>query len=553
MARVTSRRHALAVVAGLGLWLVAAAGSRGAAPRFYADDPLAREPETQDASTVQPWDIDLFVDLTTNLFGRPGDAALDVRAQNVNTVDEVPDSGWFTNRIGVEPLSAAQIAVGPATGAGPAPGPWTVIRPKTSGYAPGFTIRDSAGETWFVSFDAPGSPEAATGAILVANKLFWALGYHQVENHLGRITADQIRIADTAMMRLATGRRRPMMRRDVDDVLRRSHRSADGSYRAVLGRLLPGQVVGGFRYYGTRPDDPNDVVPHEHRRELRALKVFGAWTNLVDMKAGNTLDTVIQVDGRGVVRHYLQDIGSTFGAGALGPHDVDEGWEYLYEGKPLLARLFTLGLAVPRWATVRYERHPSVGRFEGEAFDPRRWKPRVPTAAFLRARPADDFWAARRVAAFSDALIDAAVRSGHYTDPAAERLLARVLVQRRDKIARAFLPAVNPVVDVHMADDGAVTFANAAVDARVADAPTGYAVRWSSFDNATDTATPLGPAVTVPTPRAAPPTPVPAATGAFVRVNIAATGGPAAWAVPAKAYFTRHEDGWRLIGLTRLD
>ena len=64
-------------------------------------------------------------------------------------------------------------------------------------------------------------------------------------------------------------------------------------------RRCPAAPVGGFRYYGTRPDDPNDVVPHEHRRELRALQVFGAWTNLVDMKAGNTLDTVITENGRG--------------------------------------------------------------------------------------------------------------------------------------------------------------------------------------------------------------------------------------------------------------
>ena len=31
----------------------------GAGPRFYDDDPLTREPETQDASGVQPREIDL--------------------------------------------------------------------------------------------------------------------------------------------------------------------------------------------------------------------------------------------------------------------------------------------------------------------------------------------------------------------------------------------------------------------------------------------------------------------------------------------------------------
>ena len=61
--------------------------------------------------------------------------------------------------------------------------------------------------------------------------------------------------------------------------------------------------------------------------------MFGAWTNLVDMKAGNTLDSVIAEGGRTRVRHYLQDVGSTFGTGAEGPHQFHEGWESLYEGR----------------------------------------------------------------------------------------------------------------------------------------------------------------------------------------------------------------------------
>jgi len=197
----------------------------------------------------------------------------------------------------------------------------------------------------------------------------------------------------------------------------RSHRSSDGSYRAIAARAVPGRPVGGFRYYGTRPDDPNDVVPHEHRRELRALKVFGAWTNLVDMKAGNTLDAVVSENGRSVVRHYLQDVGSTFGTGANGPREYDEGWELLYDGDLLLKRLVSLGFFIAPWQTVDYDEHPAIGRFEGERFDPVSWRPRVATAAFLRARADDTFWAARRVAAFTDEMIRAAVKSGGYSDP----------------------------------------------------------------------------------------------------------------------------------------
>jgi hypothetical protein len=523
-----------------------------AQPKFYDDDPLEREPDSQNAVGVQEWDIDLVIDLTTNLFGHPGDPAPNVKAQNVNTVDEVPDSSWFTNRIGARDVSIDEALKGPVETKGPAPGPWTVARPKQSGFAPGFTMKDSAGETWFVSFDARGFPEAATGAIMVANKIFWTLGYYQVENHLIRVVPEQLHVADSAKVRTPSGRRRPMKASDLDQVFKRAHRAADGSYRAVAGRAIPGRVLGGFRYHGTRPDDPNDIVPHEHRRELRALKVFGAWTNLVDMKAGNTLDTLVTVNGRSAVRHYLQDVGSTFGAGALGPHDYDEGWEHLYEGGPLLKRMLTLGLALPQWATIAYQEHPSIGRFEGKVFDPTTWKPRVPTAAFARARADDDFWAARRVTAFSDAMIHALVRAGRFSDPAAERLLADVLIQRRNKITDAFLPAVNPIVGVSLSTSGWLTFENAAVAAGVAKPPTRYEVRWARFDNATGESVEVGEPASADGTRAQAPSALPQSVGTYVKAQVRAVGGPAAWSTPVDLYFRRTSDGWRLVGLERL-
>ncbi len=294
------------------------------------------------------------------------------------------------------------------------------------------------------------------------------------------------------------------------------------------------------------------MVPHEHRRELRALKVFGAWTNLVDMKAGNTLDTLIEVNGRGVVRHYLQDVGSTFGSSAIGARDYDEGYDYLYQGRPLVKRALLFGLPLPLWATVPYPDEAVIGRFEGQAFDPTRWKPRAPTAAFLRARPDDTFWAARRVVAFSDDMIRAITKTGVYSNPAAAPRIAEVLIARRDRIARAYLPAVNPVVDVALSADGALTFGNAAVDAGVAPKPTAYAVEWARFDNATGATTPIGARAVVATPRASAPDGLPNAPGAYVSVRISATDGPKPWTTPVQAYFRRTAAGWLLVGLDRL-
>jgi hypothetical protein len=92
----------------------------GAERRFFDDDPLTREPETQDASKVNEWEIDLIIDLATNLVGRPGDSTPNVRARNINTIDEVPDSNWFTNRLLTRPVTPDEISRGPLTGSGPA-------------------------------------------------------------------------------------------------------------------------------------------------------------------------------------------------------------------------------------------------------------------------------------------------------------------------------------------------------------------------------------------------------------------------------------------------
>ena len=539
------------LLAALCTLFVAVAGSQGPA-KFRSDDPLAREPETQNAANVAEWDIDLFIDLAINLFGRPGDPATGVRARNINTIDEVPDSNWFTNRILARPVSIEEAARGPQTGTGPAPGKWTITAAKEAGFAPGFTVRDPAGETWFVSFDADGHPEAATGALIAANKIFWTLGYWQVDQVLTSIRPDQVAIGEGATVKVPSGKRRQMRQDDVDAVWKRAHRSADGSYRAVAGRRLPGKTLGGFKYYGTRPDDPNDIVPHEHRRELRALRVFGAWTNLVDMKAGNTLDVLIEEKGRSVVRHYLQDVGSTFGSGANGPHEYDEGWEHLFEGDPVLKRLVSLGFYLRPWQTADYNETDAVGRFEGDEFDPWTWRPRVPTAAYRHAQPDDLFWAARRVMAFSNDMIRAIVDSGRFTNPNDAREISNVLIKRRDKIGAAFLLAVTPLVDLQLSADGRISFQNAAVRAGVAQAPAGgYRLNWSRFDNATGMNSPIGESTIAAGDCGAAPAALPSNAGAFVRVEISATAPPSRTWKPLQAFFRRTGSGWQLVGLER--
>jgi len=549
---VRSRRRLAVTLAAAGLLAATLPVVQTAGPKFFGDDPLSREPETQNAAAAQPWNIDLFYDLSYNLFATPRRTPENIRAGNVNTIDEVPDSSWFTNRVGSRTVTLDEAVRGPVVGPPPASSKWTITREKSAGAAPGFTAKDANGETFFVSFDAPVNPEGATGALVVATKIFWALGYNQVEYFLTDMRPDTIAIAPNATKRRPSGARTPLTHDDVREIMEQPHRRADGSYRTAAGRVLPGKVLGGFKYVGTRPDDPNDIVPHEHRRELRALRVFGAWTNLTDMKAGNTLDTVITEAGRGVVRHYLQDVGSTFGVGANGPHDWNEGWEHVYDAPPSHKRFYTFGFALSPWQTANYDDHPAVGRFEGDAFDPETWKPRAPTVAYYEMRDDDAFWAAQRVMGFSDELIRAIVKTGQFSDPMAEQYLADVLIKRRDKIGRAYLPKINPIVNPALDASGMLTFGNAAVQAGCAKAPASYKATWYTFDNATGEATRVSETES-PTARMQAPAALRATAAAFVKVQVSAisTEYPS-WAKPVDVYFRRQANGWTLVGFERL-
>ena len=200
------------------------------------------------------------------------------------------------------------------------------------------TAKDANGETWFLEFDPSYYPDGATAAVVMATKFFWALGYNQVESFLTTFDPKRVEFDPSATIRRPNGKRTPITRDDLNEILERSARRPDGTYRVIAGRLLPGKILGNFRFEGTRPDDPNDLVPHEHRRELRALGVFGAWTNLTDLKAFNTLDTLVVENGRSIVKHWLQDVGSTFGMNN-DLHEWDLGWEHFYQKDSSLKRL----------------------------------------------------------------------------------------------------------------------------------------------------------------------------------------------------------------------
>lgn len=422
----------LAALTLAGLALAAAATRSGAAPeRPPAATEIAYYYDYLHHMLVRP--IARQLDLgrwVRRASGRPREAA------NVDAHDQVRQpSTWWTPRVGFRPVTVEQMLRGPGPGTGPAPGPLTVTRAKTQGVTPGFFAKDSEGAAFLLKFDPPGLLEMATGADVVATYLYWAAGYNVPDNAVITFTAGDLEVAGDATAVDAQGRRRPMGRAELLAILERVPRTADGRYRAVASRLLAGRPLGPFRYAGRRRDDPEDLVPHEHRRELRGLYTLAAWTQHADVRAPNTLDMWVTEGGRSFVRHHLIDFGSCLGSGAIAKRAYPTGTEYFFDYGVMAGQVATLGLRPFAWEDAADPGLPSIGYLESANFDPGQWRPYYPNPAFDERTERDERWGARIVAGFSDELIRAAVARGRYSDPRAAEYLARVLGERRDRIA----------------------------------------------------------------------------------------------------------------------
>ena len=171
------------------------------------------------------------------------------------------------------------------------------------------------------------------------------------------------------------------------------------------------------------------------------------------------------------------------------PNSPRSGGEYLFEWKQSAVQLFSLGLAVPYWAKAHFPKLPSIGRFEYKVFDPEKWRPEYPNPAFLNRLPDDEFWAAKQVMAIRDEEIRAIVRSARYSDPEAEAWLVECLIQRRDKIGRAYFRKALPI-DKFEIRGGEIVFEDLSEKAGFGKAEP-YAIQWFQLDNTDSSLAPI--------------------------------------------------------------
>ncbi len=367
-------------------------------------------------------------------------------AANVNTLDEVPNSTWFTNRIGLFPLSPERVARGAGTGSGPdRTGKWTVVSAKTQGVTPGFSIRDARGGAYLIKFDPPGHLGMTTGAGVICDRILYAAGYNVPDDAVVIFDRNDLVLGEDVKIKTEDGSRRSMTEDDLGRIFTKVDRLPDGRIHAISSKYLEGTPIGPFDYHGRRKDDPNDLVRHEDRRELRGLAVFSAWLGHHDTKQHNSLDTFVGDGGTGYVRHHLIDFASTLGAGAKGliPR---YNYEYTFDPEAMVHRALALGLYEDPWRRLkRPEGVDEVGYLESREFELTGFKPVQPNSAFANLTDRDGYWAAKIISAFTDGHLRAIVEQAGFRNPEATRYVARVLGERRDKIARYFFDRVAPL------------------------------------------------------------------------------------------------------------
>lgn len=383
-----------------------------------------------------------------------------VPAEDVNSVGEVPNSSWFHNRI--SEVTPGQVAHG-AGGDDPGPEsflPWKVTGMKVGGANPGFVFEDARGVRYLCKVDKPGEPNVATGAGAIAARLFWAMGYHTPDDRIVYFEREQLQIGEGATYKTQKGRHEPVTREMLDQLLaERAGQNAAGEYRVLVSRYLPGRPVGGYSYTGTRNDDPNDVIPHQNRRSLRGLRVFGAWLNHVDLKIDNTLDLYTESDGRRFVRHYLVDFDGCLGGYWAARHEARIGFAYEFDIREFVTGTATAGLYKRPYEDLTDAVHPELGEFEADAFEPAGWRQNYLNDQLFGMRPADAFWAGTILAQVSDEHVRAAAGAARYDDPEAAVIVTRILSARRDKTIDWALTRVTPVVELTpvAAADGGLT------------------------------------------------------------------------------------------------
>ena len=431
------------------------------------------EPEAKDPGHIscapKPFDAPTYWDGADNMFFRPLSETVGVvtsgESVDVNSLDEVPDSSWFTNRLGVRPVGLGELRLNECKkevllDPDHAPdGSWLIDQGKTSGSTPGFRISVPGKGKYLVKVEATGLPERQVAATVIGEAVYYATGFNA--------TCEQALLVRPSIFTLKPGLRAAhgnfgdeydFDRKALVDMFAKSNKHG-GLLRITASAWVPGYVTQQWRYEGTRSDDPNDVVPHQDRRELRASRLLSAWIDHFDSREGNSLDTwVTDVKGGppdaspGHLVHLQMGTSAALGsAWDWDPVSRRLGYSYVVDWGDMATDFVTLGTATRVWETTqKAPGHELFGYFNARDFDPERWKNEYPNPAFSRMTERDAAWMARILARFTPQMVRTLAEMAKFADPASTDYLESTLEGRLAKILERYLTRVSPIAGVHV-------------------------------------------------------------------------------------------------------
>ncbi|HMJ10995.1 MAG TPA: hypothetical protein VK524_06285 [Polyangiaceae bacterium] len=415
------------------------------------------------ACTPEPYESPLAWDAVDNTIFRPFARIWAVdpggEAVNVNAFDEVPNSTWFENRMLQAALSAGDVTRGSCKEAalsdeGAADGSWLIDQGKPHGATAGFRVTVPERGRFLFKVDAADVAQRSNAASVIGSRLYHAVGFHTPCETIVELRSRVLKLKPGLTSADNTGVERPFDRAALEKVLTKAQRSGD-RVRLEASEWLSGFTLGPFHYAGVRDDDPNDVVPHEDRRELRGARLLAAWINHFDSREQNTMATWVAMPGRpkdsspGYIKHYYLDFSDSFGS----EWEWDGisrrlGHSYYLDFGHVAGDFITLGTIERPWDRAR--RRPPFGYFRSVDFDPETWRPGYPNPAFSRMTERDGAWMARILARFTPEHVRALVRLGRLNDPKDAEYLERVLIERHRRILRRYLGRLSPLASARV-------------------------------------------------------------------------------------------------------
>jgi hypothetical protein len=443
-------------------------------------EPSAKDPHHRSCAPVA-YESPLYWDGADNLVFRPLSDTFGIvtsgESVDVNSLDEVPDSSWFVNRIGSREMSIAELRQGACTSDQildpdqAADESWVIDKGKSEGSTPGFRVVVPGKGKYMLKLDTPADdqPERMAAASTVGAAIFHAAGYFMSCERIVYVRPSVFKLSPGLTTKENFQPEKPFDKRALDAIFARAT-TRNGLIRMSASAWLPGHPIGPARFHGMRSDDPNDVIPHEDRRELRGMRVLAAWLGRYDSREANSLDTWIADQSHGDaspghVVHYQLDVSEVFGSLAFS-RDVNNvnglswdpmnhrlGRSYVVDWADFGRDFVSFGLAVRPWEKAFVTPgHERFGFYNGEEFDADKWKPMYPNIAFSRMSERDGAWMARILARFTPEMVRALAVLGDFTDAASTDYLESVLDKRLERILERYLTRLSPMADVRVED-----------------------------------------------------------------------------------------------------